>query len=160
MRLQFIPFHLRELDLAEKELPDPAINLLLDFLLNPRCKLEILRSVYHLYTHSLSSTYRKWTHLIITNMFRLFFSMRTCRLSEINFNSLALALKYNPSHLRKLDLSHNKLQHSAVKLLSDFLLNPLCQLETLRSVYASVLSVFHLFTTVFYNWVRLESFLF
>lgn len=50
VRLQFIPFHLRELDLAEKELPDSALNLLLDFLLNPRCKLEILRLFYNLYT--------------------------------------------------------------------------------------------------------------
>lgn len=70
----------------------------------------------------------------MANVFRCFFSIKACKVSEISLNSLASALKYNPSSLRKLDLSHNKLQLPAAKLLSDFLLNPLCELETLRSV--------------------------
>ncbi|XP_038590439.1 NACHT, LRR and PYD domains-containing protein 12-like [Micropterus salmoides] len=55
-----------------------------------------------------------------------------CGFSEIHCEVVASALKSNPSYLRELHLSDNKLQDSAVKLLSAGLDSPHCRLETLR----------------------------
>ncbi|XP_055776566.1 NLR family CARD domain-containing protein 3-like [Salvelinus fontinalis] len=58
--------------------------------------------------------------------------MSGCGVTEEGCASLVSALRSNPSHLRELDLSNNDLKDSGVKLLSDGLGNPHCNLDTLR----------------------------
>ncbi|KAI5086256.1 NACHT, LRR and PYD domains-containing protein 12-like, partial [Silurus meridionalis] len=55
-----------------------------------------------------------------------------CGVSDEGCAALASALRSNPSHLRDLDLSWNKVGDSGVKFLSAVLENPHCKLEILR----------------------------
>ncbi len=54
-----------------------------------------------------------------------------CGVTDEGCAALASALRSNPSHLRDLDLSWNKLLDSGVTLLSAVLEDPRCKLETL-----------------------------
>ncbi|XP_053476033.1 NLR family CARD domain-containing protein 3-like isoform X2 [Ictalurus furcatus] len=93
---------LRELDLRDNNLQDSGVKLLSAGLENPHCTLEILR-------------------------------MWNCSITDEGCAALASALRSNSSsHLRELDLFGNNPGESGVKLLSDLLKDPHCNLETLH----------------------------
>ncbi len=64
-----------------------------------------------------------------------------CNLTAQSCENLSSVLQSTNFNLRELDLSNNDLQDSGVKLLSDGLKNPNCQLEILRFEF-QVLSLF------------------
>uniref|UniRef100_A0A672SK52 NACHT LRR and PYD domain-containing protein n=1 Tax=Sinocyclocheilus grahami TaxID=75366 RepID=A0A672SK52_SINGR len=103
------PSHLRQLHLSGNKLGD-SVKLLSDVLQNPHCKLEKLCEECVIVLYRLSD----------------------CGITDEGCAALASALRSNPSHLRELSLSWNKLGDS-VKLLSDVLQNPHCKLEKLRT---------------------------
>ncbi|XP_053534742.1 ribonuclease inhibitor-like [Ictalurus punctatus] len=96
---------LRELNLSHNNLQDSGVKLLSAGLENPHCTLEILR-------------------------------MCDCSITDEGCAALASALRSNSSsRLRELDLFGNNPGESGVKLLSDLLKDPHCNLETLHINY-------------------------
>uniref|UniRef100_A0A3P9AXJ9 NACHT LRR and PYD domain-containing protein n=1 Tax=Maylandia zebra TaxID=106582 RepID=A0A3P9AXJ9_9CICH len=117
--LKSSPSHLTQLDLSYNELQDSGVKHLSALLfrsLNHNCKRT--RSLY---------SFMEILLVIYSNTELL----KGCRLSEFSCASLGSALKFNPSHLKHLDLSDNMLQDSGVKQLCGFLESPECRLETL-----------------------------
>ncbi|KAK7162383.1 hypothetical protein R3I93_006623 [Phoxinus phoxinus] len=55
-----------------------------------------------------------------------------CDMTDEDCSDVTSALKSNPSHLRDLNLSRNKLGDSGVKNLSDLLMKPQCKLQKLE----------------------------
>ncbi|XP_026106257.1 NACHT, LRR and PYD domains-containing protein 12-like [Carassius auratus] len=95
------PSHLIELDLTGNDPGQSGVKELNDLLQHPNCQLKTL-------------------------------SLRRCSITEKQCFILTSALKSNPSHLRELNLSENKLGDSGVENLSDLLMNPQFNLKILH----------------------------
>ncbi|XP_076836616.1 NACHT, LRR and PYD domains-containing protein 3-like [Brachyhypopomus gauderio] len=94
--------HLRELNLNWNEPGDSGVKQLSDLLEDPHCRLEKLHLSY-------------------------------CSITEECCAALCSALRSNPSsHLRELNLNHNKPGDSGMKQLSALLEDPNCKLEILQ----------------------------
>ncbi|XP_053194115.1 NACHT, LRR and PYD domains-containing protein 14-like [Scomber japonicus] len=153
------PSHLRVLDLSNNKLQDSDVKLLSDLKESPDCSLETLiledcsssetscaplvsaLKANPSHVRDLDLRYNKLQDSDVELLCSFLKSpdcileslrLYRCGLSEISCASLVSALKYNPSHLRELDLGHNKLQDSDVELLCDLLKSLDCRLERLR----------------------------
>uniref|UniRef100_A0A3B3SLB9 NACHT LRR and PYD domain-containing protein n=1 Tax=Paramormyrops kingsleyae TaxID=1676925 RepID=A0A3B3SLB9_9TELE len=94
--------------------------------------------LHHLLYLKIKNVYFDILYLCVVYVFLYlpvsFSSLNSCNLTETCCEVLASALRSNSSQLTELDLSHNDLQDSGVKLLSAGLGDSHCKLEILRSV--------------------------
>ncbi|XP_050957929.1 protein NLRC5 [Labeo rohita] len=152
------PSHLRELNLSENKIKNTGVIYLCDVLKNLHCKLERLRleccemtdegcsavtsalksNPSHLRELNLSenklgdSGVKNLSVLLMNTQFKLEkLHLYRCSITEKQCLILTSALKLNPSHLRKLNLSWNQIKNTGVNHLCDVLKDSHCKLERL-----------------------------
>uniref|UniRef100_A0A8C2CLP8 Uncharacterized protein n=1 Tax=Cyprinus carpio TaxID=7962 RepID=A0A8C2CLP8_CYPCA len=152
------PSHLIELDLTGNDPGPSGVKQLSDLLQDPNCQLKTLRFLgpaadegcqyvtgivgknplllreLNLSNHELEDTNMKRLAALLQDKHCTLNTLTLCgcSITEKQCFILTSALKSNPSHLRELDLSENKLQDRGVKILCDVLKDSHCKLERLR----------------------------
>ncbi|XDV23271.1 hypothetical protein PO909_027919 [Leuciscus waleckii] len=152
------PSHLIELDLTGNDPGQSGVKKLDDLLQDPDCELKTLRFLspdaeeacqyvrgivgknplllreLDLSKHELGDTRVNQIAALLQDKHCQLdtLKLRDCDMTDEGCSAVTSALKSNPSHLRDLDLSRNKLGDSEVKNLSDLLMNPQCKLEKLH----------------------------
>ncbi|ROL45189.1 NLR family CARD domain-containing protein 3 [Anabarilius grahami] len=155
------PSHLRELDLSENNLGDQGMKLFSDALQNPQCKLKTLKLRFcnlsdegcAALTSALRSNPSHLRELDLSenelgdagvqflsdglrnplcNLEILW--LRECDITDEGCAALDSALTSNPSHMKELDLSNNKLTETGTDLLTAIKLNPHYKLEKLQCI--------------------------
>ncbi|XP_070712057.1 ribonuclease inhibitor-like [Pempheris klunzingeri] len=156
--LSFNLSHLKNLDLSRNRCGGPAAAQLCDFLRHPECQLEKLclfnsklqKECAAALASALASNPSHMRELDLggnilgddgvmeiagllkdPNCKVTTLRLAGCRFTERGCAALASSLRSNPAHLRVLDLARNDLRDGGAENLSEFFVEPLCQLETL-----------------------------